>query len=199
MLLVGLTGGIGAGKSTVAAMLAARGAIVVDADKIVRELQQKGTDVYRRIVERFGDEVVSADGSLDRQALADIVFRDDDARAGLNAIVHPDVMRAIAERIEEHQTSDDVLVLDVPLLVEVGGGEGLDLTVVVEADEEVRVHRVVRERGLDPEQVRVRMATQASSEQRRALADVVIVNDGDMPSLARQIDELWKRIQEARR
>lgn len=196
MLLVGLTGGIGAGKSTVAAMLEARGAVVIDADRIVRDLQRPGTEVYRQIVARFGSAAVLPDGSLDRDALGDTVFRDDDARAALNAIVHPEVMRAIAEQVRSFADTDTVVVLDVPLLVEVGGGEGLDLTVVVEATEDARVARLVAERHMDPDQVRVRMAAQASPEQRRALADVVITNDADMTALARQVDELWKTIEE---
>lgn len=199
MVLVGLTGGIGAGKSTVAALLASRGAVVLDADRIVRELQEPGTDVYRQIVARFGETVVLPDGSIDRAKLGEVVFGDDDARAALNAIVHPVVMESIAEQIQSYSSEPDtVVVLDVPLLVEVGGGEGLDLVVVVDAPEDVRVQRLVAERGMDPEQIRVRMAAQATPEQRRALADVVITNDGDMTALARQVDELWKTIEERR-
>jgi dephospho-CoA kinase len=199
MVLVGLTGGIGAGKSTVAALLASRGAVVLDADRIVRELQEPGTDVYRQIVARFGETVVQPDGTIDRAKLADVVFGDDDARAALNAIVHPVVMQSIAEQIQSYSSQPDaVVVLDVPLLVEVGGGEGLDLVVVVDAPEDVRVQRLVAERGMDPEQIRVRMAAQATPEQRRALADVVITNDGDMTALARHVDELWKTIEERR-
>jgi dephospho-CoA kinase len=194
MLLVGLTGGIGAGKSTVARLLAERGAIVVDADAIVRDLQRPGTDVFRRIVARFGRDVLTADGSLDRARIAEMVFRDDEARSDLNAIVHPEVYRVMAEQIAALKDSDQVVVLDIPLLAEAGGGEGMDLVVVVEADQERRVDRVVRERGAAAEDVRARMATQASAEQREALADVVIRNDGDLESLRRQIDDLWVRI-----
>jgi dephospho-CoA kinase len=194
MLLVGLTGGIGAGKSTVARLLAEHGAVVIDADSIVRELQQPGTDVFGAIVDRFGSSIVAADGSLDRERLADIVFRNDDARSALNAIVHPAVYGVMSERIAEVKDADKVVVLDIPLLAEAGGGGGMDAVVVVEADDEMRVARVVSERGLNAEDVRARMATQASSEQREALADVVIRNDGTPDDLRAQVDDLWEQL-----
>src|SRR5207248_8476034 len=153
MLLVGLTGGIGAGKSTVARLLAEHGAVVIDADTIVRELQQPGTDVFGAIVERFGPHIVAADGSLDRERLADIVFRNDDARSALNAIVHPAVYAVMSERIAAVKDQDKVVVLDIPLLAESGGGGAMDAVVVVEADDEMRVARVVAERSLDHEDV----------------------------------------------
>jgi dephospho-CoA kinase len=198
LLLVGLTGGIGAGKSTVARLLSDRGAIVIDADSIVRELQQPGTDVFRAIVDRFGPDVVKADGSLDREQLADIVFRDDEARSALNAIVHPAVYAVMSERIAELKDGDRVVVLDIPLLAESGGGEGMDAVVVVEADEDARVARVQAERGLDPEDVRARMAAQASSEQREALADVVIRNDGTAEDLRARVAALWEELRARR-
>jgi len=194
MLLVGLTGGIGAGKSSVARLLAERGAVVLDADAIVRDLQRPGTDVFRRIVERFGDGVVAPDGTLDRARVADLVFRDDDARSDLNAIVHPEVYKVMSERIASLKDTDTILVLDIPLLAEAGGGEGMDLVVVVEADQDLRVARVVGDRGIDAEDVRARMAAQASSEQREALADVVIRNDGSLESLRAQVGDLWERL-----
>ena len=194
MLLVGLTGGIGAGKSTVATLLAERGAVVIDADSIVRELQRPGTDVFRAIVERFGTQVVAADGTLDRERLADIVFRNDDSRSALNAIVHPAVYAVMSERIAAVKDDAKVVVLDIPLLAEAGGGGGMDAVVVVEADEEMRVARVVSERGLNPEDVRARMAAQASSEQREALADVVIRNNGAPEDLRAQVDDLWEQL-----
>ncbi|HLW16949.1 MAG TPA: dephospho-CoA kinase [Actinomycetota bacterium] len=194
MLLVGLTGGIGAGKSTVATLLAEHGAVVIDADSIVRELQQPGTDVFRAIVDRFGTHVVAADGALDRERLADIVFRNDDARSALNAIVHPAVYAVMSERIAAVKDEDKVVVLDIPLLAEAGGGGGMDAVVVVEADDEMRVARVVSERGLNAEDVRARMATQASSEQREALADVVIRNNGTPEDLRAQVDDLWEQL-----
>jgi dephospho-CoA kinase len=198
VLLVGLTGGIGAGKSTVARLLSERGAVVIDADSIVRELQRPGTDVFKAIVERFGSHVVAPDGSLDRDRLADIVFRDDDARSALNAIVHPAVYAVMAERIAELKDGDHVVVLDIPLLAESGGSDGMDAVVVVEADEDARVARVVAERGLDPEDVRARMAVQASPEQREALADVVIRNNGSADDLRAQVDQLWDQLRARR-
>ena len=194
MLLVGLTGGIGAGKSTVATLLAEHGAVVIDADSIVRELQRPGTDVFRAIVDRFGSQVVAADGTLDRERLADIVFRNDDSRSALNAIVHPAVYAVMSERIAAVKEDDKVVVLDIPLLAESGGGGGMDAVVVVEADEEMRVARVVSERSLDAEDVRARMAAQASSEQRKALADVVIRNNGTPEDLRAQVDALWEQL-----
>ena len=196
MLLVGLTGGIGAGKSTVAALLSERGATVIDADLIVRDLYQPGTDVYRMVVERFGRGIVRPNRQIDRPRLAEIVFADEEARAALNAIVHPEVMQIIAERIDALKDSDTVAVLDVPLLVEVGGGEGLDLIVVVEAAEHTRVSRLVKDRGMRPEDVRARITAQATPEERASLADVVIRNDGDEADLKNQVDTLWARIEQ---
>lgn len=197
MLLVGLTGGIGAGKTTVADLLAARGAIVMDADRIAREVVAPGTPALRRIVERFGPEVLAPDGSLDRARLAETVFRDDDARAALNGITHPEVMRVIAERLEGYVGTDAIVVLDVPLLVEIGGG-GADLLVVVGAGEEARVERLARARAMNPADVRARMAAQASDAEREAPADVLIRNDGTEEELAAQVDALWARLVEAR-
>jgi dephospho-CoA kinase len=198
VLLVGLTGGIGAGKSTVARLLSELGAVVIDADSIVRELQKPGTAVFKAIVERFGSHVVAPDGSLDRERLADIVFRDDDARSALNAIVHPAVYAVMAERIAELKDGDHVVVLDIPLLAESGGSDGMDAVVVVEADQDARVARVVAERGLDPEDVRARMAVQASPEQREALADVVIWNNGSADDLRARVDQLWDQLRARR-
>jgi dephospho-CoA kinase len=176
-------------------LLAECGAIVLDADSIVRDLQRPGTDVYRAIIDRFGPSIVGRDGTLDRAGLAQLVFRDEDALHALNAIVHPSVMKIIAERIEELKETDAIVVLDVPLLVEVGGGEGVDTVVVVEAPEQERISRLVRDRDMTPEDALARMATQASNEQRLALADEVIRNDGSPEQLKAEVDALWERLQ----
>lgn len=194
MILVGLTGGIGSGKSTVSARLADHGATVIDADAIVREVQAPGEPTFDAIVERFGPEVVAEDGSLDRQAVADLVFSDDEALAALNALVHPAVGAEIARRLEEAAGTDGVVVLDVPLLVESGRSDMAAL-VVVDVDPEVAVDRLVRHRGMRADDARARMARQASREDRLARADLVIDNSGDLAALEEQVDEVWEALQ----
>jgi dephospho-CoA kinase len=195
MLLIGLTGGIGSGKSTVSSLLTARGAVVVDADAITRELQAPGTPVLEAIVERFGAGVLAPDGSLDRQALADVVFVDDDALRDLNALVHPAVGQEIARRLGELADTDEVVVLDVPLLVE-SGRDDLVALVVVDVDPDLAAERLVEHRGMKIEDVRARQARQASREERRARADVLIDNSGDLAHLEAQVDAAWDRIRE---
>jgi dephospho-CoA kinase len=195
MLLIGLTGGIGSGKSTVSSLLTARGAVVVDADAITRELQSPGTPVLAAIVERFGDGVLAPDGSLDRQALADVVFVDDDALRDLNAIVHPAVGQEIGRRLGELADTDEVVVLDVPLLVE-SGRDDLVALVVVDVDPDLAAERLVEHRGMKIEDVRARQARQASREERRARADILIDNGGDLEALEAQVDAAWDRIRE---
>lgn len=192
MILVGLTGGIGSGKSTVAALLAARGATVIDADAVTRELQAPGQPVLASIAARFGPIVVAPDGSLDRQALADLVFAPDgaEALADLNAIVHPAVGAEIARRLEEAARGDGVVVLDVPLLVE-SGRDDMAAVVVVDVDPEVAVARLVEQRGMREADARARIARQASREERRARADLVVDNAGDRAALEAQVDALW--------
>jgi dephospho-CoA kinase len=190
VLLVGLTGGIGAGKSTVSSALAARGAVVIDADLITRQVQQPGTEVFRAMVERFGDRVVGADGALDRQAVADIVFADPAALADLNAIVHPAVGARIAEALGDEVGTDHVVLLDVPLLVE-SGRDDLAALVVVDADPEIAVERLVAQRGFSETDARARIARQASRQDRLERADFVIRNDGDRAELDQQIDACW--------
>jgi dephospho-CoA kinase len=191
VLLVGLTGGIGSGKSTVSALLAERGAVVVDADAITRELQQPGTPVFAAMVERFGPGVVAADGTLDRQAVADVVFTDPEALAALNAIVHPAVGAEILARMEHLGTTDEVVVLDVPLLVESSKAYPLAGLVVVDVDPEVAVRRLVEHRGMVEADVRARMTRQASREDRLARADRVVDNSGTLDDLRAQVDDLW--------
>ena len=194
-LVVGLTGGIGSGKSTVSAELARRGATVIDADAITRELQAPGQPVLAAIVERFGDGVLHADGTLDRQALADVAFAADDALADLNAIVHPAVGEEIARRLAAASAAGGIVVLDVPLLVETGR-QGLDGIVVVDTDPEVALGRLVEQRGLRPDDARARMARQASREERRAVADLVVANDGTLDDLAGELDRCWAWLQQ---
>ena len=178
VLLVGLTGGIGSGKSSVSAGLAERGAVVIDADAITRELQEPGTEVFEAMVDRFGPGIVAADGTLDRPAVADIVFNDAEALADLNAIVHPAVGAEIARRLEAEVATDHVVILDVPLLVESGRDDLVGL-IVVDTDPDIAVGRLVEQRGFREEDARARICRQASREERVARADFVINNDGD--------------------
>ncbi|HEX2562843.1 MAG TPA: dephospho-CoA kinase [Acidimicrobiales bacterium] len=198
MLVVGLTGGIGSGKSTVSALLAAKGAVVVDADELVRDQQRPGTAVFDAMVERFGPGIVTEDGTLDRAAVADIVFGDPEALADLNGIVHPAVGAEIARRMEELSGTDAVVVLDVPLLVEVSRSYPLAGLIVVDVDPDIAVERLVMQRGMSEEDARSRLSRQASREERRARADVVIDNRGTIGDLARQVDAIWDWIERLR-
>jgi len=194
MLVVGLTGGIGSGKSTVSTLLAARGAVVVDADGITRELQQPGKPVFDAMVERFGPGIVAPDGSLDRPAVADIVFGDADLLADLSAIVHPAVGAEIAQRLAALAPTDAIVVLDVPLLVETKNAYPVAGLLVVDVDPELALQRLVEHRGMREHDVRARMARQASREQRLERADFVIENAGTVDDLATQVDAAWKWI-----
>jgi len=197
MLLIGLTGGIGAGKSSVSAGLAERGAAVVDADAIVKDLQQPGTLVFDEMVERFGAGIVAEDGALDRAAVAELVFTDPEALADLGKIVHPRVHEEIQRRLAELGETDRVVILDVPLLVE-SGWEGMAATIVVDLDPDVAVRRLVEHRGFDEQDARNRIAKQASRAERLDKADLVIDNHGDPEALAAEIDRAWNWIQSLR-
>ncbi len=197
MLLLGLTGGIGSGKTTVSSDLARRGAIVIDADAIVHEVQRPGTPVFAAMVERFGDVIVAPDGSLDRQGVADIVFNDPEALADLGKIVHPVVGQEIADRLGEQEQLDNVVVLDVPLLVE-SGRDDLAALIVVDIDPDLAVERLVSFRGFSETDARARIARQASRDQRLAKADFVIDNSGSMDDLAARLDELWAWVEQRR-
>jgi dephospho-CoA kinase len=190
MLLVGLTGGIGSGKSTVAAMLAERGAVVVDADDLARRTVETGTPEFDRVVEAFGEVVLRPDGSLDREALARVVFRDLEARRKLESIVHPEVARLFMEERGRHEGTDRVVVYVVPLLVENWLQEMFEVVVVVAADQATRLARL-EARGMAPEAARDRMAAQLPDAERERVADVVIPNNGSIDQLERRVDELW--------
>jgi dephospho-CoA kinase len=194
VILIGLTGGIGSGKSTVSARLAELGARIVDADAIVREVQAPGTEVFAAIVERFGTSVVAADGTLDRAALAALVFNDPDELKALSAIVHPAVGVGIAEALAAAAETDDVVILDVPLLVE-SGRDDMAAMVVVDLDPEVAVQRLVEHRGFSEEDARARISRQASREERLAKADKVLDNSGSVEDLLAQVDALWPWLQ----
>ncbi|HVU91270.1 MAG TPA: dephospho-CoA kinase [Jatrophihabitans sp.] len=189
---VGLTGGVGAGKSTVARLLAGHGAVVIDADAIAREVVEPGTPGLAAVVAEFGPDVLTADGALDRPKLAGLVFADEGRRAALNAIVHPLVGARTAELMAAVPPGA-VVVYDVPLLVENGLAAGFDLVVVVQASLAVRLERLAG-RGMPEADARNRIAAQATDEQRRAVADVVIDNDGTLAELRARVDEAWSRI-----
>jgi dephospho-CoA kinase len=191
VLLVGLTGGIGSGKSTVARLLERRGAFLIDADALAREAIARGTPGFERVVDAFGSDVLGPGGDLDRARLASLVFSDPAQKAVLESIVHPEVARRFGELVEERRSTAGVLVYVTPLLVELGLAPAFDVVVVVTASPHLRVSRVASERGLSPEDVRRRMATQASDEQRAEVANVLIDNDGTLAELERQVDRLW--------
>lgn len=188
---VGLTGGIGSGKSAVARMLAEHGALVVDADAVAREVVASGSPGLAQIVELFGPGVVTAGGDLDRAALGQIVFGDDDARRALEAITHP-LIAARTLELFAGAAPGQVLVHDIPLLVELGRADDYDLVVVVDAPVAIRLQRLEEHRGMPRDVAEARMRSQASAAQRRAVADVWIDNSGDEGALRRQVDDLWR-------
>ncbi len=197
MLLVGLTGGIGAGKSTVSAILAEHGAVIVDADQIARDLQSPGSPVLDRMAERFGDQIIRSDGSLDRAAVAAVVFGDTpdakQALTDLNGIVHPAMQDEIKRQIEAQRHTDRIVVLDFPLLGE-NPRDDIAATIVVDIDPDVAVQRLVEFRGMDEADARNRIASQISREQRLERATHVVDNSGDEAALRREVDELWRQL-----
>ncbi|PAU49008.1 dephospho-CoA kinase, partial [Streptomyces albireticuli] len=190
MLSVGLTGGIGAGKSEVSRLLASYGAVVVDSDKIAREVVEPGTPGLAAVVAEFGPGVLTPEGALDRPALGAIVFADPGRLAALNAIVHP-LVRERSAQLEAAAGPDAVLVHDVPLLAENGLAPLYDLVIVIDASTETRLDRLVGLRGMTPDEARARMAAQATREARLAIADVVIENDGSRGELEARVREVW--------
>lgn len=193
MILVGLTGGIGSGKSTVSAELARRGAVIVDADAIARQVQQPGEPLLARMAERFGADVIKPDGSLDRAAVAAIAFTDEQALKDLNAIVHPAIGAEMNRQVLAHRDSDAVVVMDIALLIE-NPRDGLQATIVVDLDFDAQVQRLVEFRGFDEADARARISRQATREQRLARATHVIDNSGTLEELRPQIARLWEEL-----
>jgi dephospho-CoA kinase len=193
MLRVGLTGGIGSGKSEVAGLLAQHGAAVIDADALAREVVAPGTKGFAEVVAAFGPDVVAPDGALDRAALAERVFSDAEARHQLEAVIHPRVRRRAAQ-LEAMAPPDSVVVHDIPLLVETAQTDRFDLVVVVDVPPELAVQRLVNQRGMAEQQARDRVSAQAGRDQRLAAADVVIDNGGDLDGLRARVDELWREL-----
>lgn len=195
MQIIALTGGIASGKSTVSNRLAEHGAVIVDADRLAREVVEPGTPGLEAIRRRFGDAVIAQDGTLDRPALGSVVFSDATALSDLNAITHPAVWRAALDRFAEAEAADDqaVVVYDVPLLVEASPDRPLrfDRVVVVEAERAERIRRLVADRGMSEQDAVRRIGAQADDEQRRAVADVVIDNNGTRDELLQRVDALW--------
>lgn len=197
MIAVGLTGGIGSGKSTVGRLLVERGAVLVDADQLAREVVEPGTETLARVVERFGRDVLSEGGRLDREALAAIVFADEGARSDLNGIVHPAVGALMAERLTDLASTDDIAVLDIPLLVEGGARDRYPVAgvLVIDSPVDLAVERLVTQRGMDRSDAERRAATQASRSQRLAQADYVILNVGTLGELVAMVDRAWAWMQ----
>jgi len=193
MLRVGLTGGIGAGKSEVSRLLVEHGAVLIDADRIAREVVAPGTPGLAAVVAAFGEDVLAEDGSLDRPKLGSIVFADPEKLAVLNGIVHP-LVRERSTALEEAAAEDAVVVHDVPLLTENGLAPLYDLVVVVEAAPATQLDRLVRLRGMTEQDARARMAAQATREQRREIADVVVDNDVPLQELRRRVKEVWDEL-----
>ena len=193
-----LTGGIGSGKSTVAQFFATHGATIIDADAISRALMEPGQQVLADVVATFGDHLLDETGRLDRQALANIVFNDDDARHRLNAIVHPAVREESKLQLKhaiEADPDNAVIIQDIPLLVETGQGEQFDGVIVVYTEMDTRLQRLVQARGMDTDDARARIAAQATDEQRRAAADWIIDNSGSLDNTEAQVAAVWKELQ----
>lgn len=193
VMLVGLTGGIGAGKSTVAQLFEERGVPIVDADAIARDVVKPGEPALAELVEHFGDSILGAGGELNRGKLAEVAFADAESNEALNAIMHPAISAETAKRIDALRGDHSVIVHDVPLLVEAGLAGNYDLTVLVDTPAEVRLQRLTELRGMDPEDAKKRIAAQATDEQRRAVCDVALDNSGDIEHLRAQFEQMWER------
>jgi len=191
VLLVGLTGGIGSGKSTVARLLEKRGAVVFDADLLAREAVAPGTPGHAAVIERFGADVLAPGGELDREALASIVFADPSARRDLEQIVHPEVRRLFAEGSEAYRDTDRVVVFSAPLLVESGMHTAFEILVVVSATVATQIERLMRQRGMSETSIRARIDAQAPFEDKAAVADFIVDNEGTLDKLESQVERLW--------
>lgn len=192
MLLVGLTGGIGSGKSTFAVLLAERGAQIIDADVLGHDALMPGERAWKAVVDQFGDEVLSPGSmTIDRKRLAEIVFANEQKRAALNAIVHPEILRRMADSIERLRASDSVVVIDAALIFEAGLADTCDAIVVVLSNRNVRTERLVRTRGMSIDQITARMAAQTDPRELADKADIVVHNDGSLEDLAREADRVW--------
>jgi len=191
VLLVGLTGGIGSGKSTVARMLEERGAVVFDADLLAREAVEPGTQGHTAVIERFGADVLAPGGVLDREALASIVFADPSARRDLEQIVHPEVRRLFAEGSEAYRDTDRIVVFSAPLLVESGMHTAFEILVVVSATVATQIERLMRQRGMSEQAIRARIDAQAPLEDKAAVADFLVDNEGTLAELESQVERLW--------
>ena len=199
MLVVGLTGGIGSGKSTFAALLAERGAQIIDADLLGRDALRPGQPAWHSVVDTFGDEVlVEGTMDIDRKRLASIVFNDKEKLAALNAIVHPTIMRGIADRLEQLSNTDDVVVLDAALIVELGLADSVDLIVVVTATVDNRRRRLAELRGMAHDDIMARIGAQASEEDLVSKADIVVRNNGDLADLGAEADRVWTELERRR-
>jgi dephospho-CoA kinase len=194
MLLVCVTGGLGAGKSTLTAMLGRKGAVVVDADDLARRALDPGTSAFEQVCDLFGDDVVGPDGHLDRRAIAARVFTDESKRRALESILHPEVFRGLVETLERHKDTDDVVVFDAALTIETGFHRECDVVVVVSASLDAQVARATRGRDLTEEEARARIAAQLPMAEREAHADIVISNDGSLEELDRQAGALWEEL-----
>jgi dephospho-CoA kinase len=191
VLLVGLTGGIGSGKSTVARLLEKRGAVVFDADLLAREAVEPGTPGHAAVIERFGADVLAPGGELDREALASVVFADPSARRDLEQIVHPEVRRLFAEGSEAFRDTDRVVVFSAPLLVETGMHTAFEILVVVSATVATQIERLMRQRGMSEASIRARIDAQAPLEDKAAAADLLVENEGTLDELESQVERLW--------
>ena len=193
VMLIGLTGGIGAGKSTVAQLFEERGVPIVDADAIARDVVKPGEPALAELVEYFGESILGAGGELNRGKLAEVAFADAESHEALNAIMHPAISAETAKRIDVLRGDHSVIVHDVPLLVEAGLAGNYDLTVLVDTPAEIRLQRLTELRGMDPEDAKKRIAAQATDEQRRAVCDVALDNSGDIEHLRAQFEQMWEQ------